>query len=122
MSRSRPDLHGQTEFFKPPNETACEVDFGAPFEVVRAEFLVRRLLFQDVVRSGHDGGRDGENRFLGTAATFEAEKLRPEVGISCAGRHPRDLDECGFEPGIAGACPRGKTLPGAFMLARTEPR
>src|SRR5712691_10196015 len=101
MSRSRPDLHGQAEFFQAPNETTSEVDVAAPFKIVGAEFLVRRLLFQDLVRSRHHGGCDGENRLLRATSTLESEKLCAEVRVPRAGGHPRDLDELGFEPRFA---------------------
>src|SRR6266851_10264388 len=117
MSRSRLDLHGQTEFFEAPNETPSDLAFVAPFEVVGAEFVVRRLVFQDVVRSGHHGGRDGENGFLGSAPTLEAKKLRAKVRVPRAGRHPRHLNERRFEPRVPGAGPRREALPGTFGLA-----
>src|ERR1700687_2900953 len=120
MSRSRLDLHGQTELFEAPNETPSDLAFVAPFEVVGAEFLVRRLLVQDVIRSGQHGGSDGENGFLGSAPTFEAEKLRAKVRVPRAGRHPRHLNERRLEPGVAGARPRRETLASTFGLARTE--
>src|SRR5665213_1130245 len=120
MSRSRLDLHGETEFFEAPNETPSDLHFVAPFEVVGAEFLVRRLLVQDVVRSGQHRGRDGEDRFLGSSPTLEAEKLRAKVRVPRAGRHPRHLNERRFEPRVAGARPRRETLAGTFGLARTE--
>src|SRR5207244_3078458 len=120
MSRSRPDLHGQTEFFEAPNETPSDLDFVAPFEVIGAEFVVCRLLFEDVVRRGHYGGGDGENRFLGSAPTFEAEKLRAKVRVSRAGRHPGHLNQGRFQPRVAGACPRREPLAGTFGLARTK--
>src|ERR1700730_7508567 len=86
MSRSRLDLHGQAELFEAPNETPSDLAFVAPFEVVGAEFLVLRLLVQDVIRSGQHGGSDGENGFLGAAPTLEAEKLRAKVRVPRAGR------------------------------------
>src|SRR5216684_3300301 len=120
MSRSRLDLHGQTELFEAPNKAASDLAFIAPFEVVGAEVVVRRLVFEDVVRRRHHGGRDGENGFLGSAPTFEAEKLRAQVRVPRAGRHPGHLNERRLEPGVAGARPRRETLPGAFGLPRTE--
>ena len=103
MLRRRPDLHGQTELFEAPDETPSDLAFVAPFEVVRAEFLVRRLVVQDVIRSGQHGGGDGENGFLGSPPTFEAEKLRAKVRVPRAGGHPRYLNERRLEPRVAGA-------------------
>ena len=120
VSRSGPDLHGQTELFEAPNETAGDLGFVSTLEIVGAEFVVRGLILQDVVRGGQDGGGDGEDRLLGSAPTLETKKLRAEVRVAGAGRHPRDLDERGFEPRVAGSGPRGEPLAGTFLLAGTE--
>src|SRR5579862_3691119 len=120
MSRSRSDLHGQTECFEAPNKPPSDLGFVATFEVIGAEFVVRRLAFEDVVRRGHHGGRHGENGFLRSAATLEAEELRAKVRVPRAGRHPRHLYERRLEPGVAGTRPRRETLSGTFGLARTE--
>jgi hypothetical protein len=79
--------------FEAPNETPSDLAFVAPFEVVRAEFLVRRLVVQDVIRSGQHGGRDGENGFLGSATTLEAEELwRDVVDLGLVVQH--DAEQC----------------------------
>ena len=85
MSRSRSDLHGQTECFEALNKPPSDLGFVAALEVIGAEFVVRRLVFEDVVRRCHDGGRNGENGFR-SAATLEAEELRAKVRVPRAGR------------------------------------
>lgn len=49
MSRSRFHLHGQTELFEAANEPPGNLGFVAPFEMIGAEFVVRRFVFEDVV-------------------------------------------------------------------------
>src|SRR5262245_55789330 len=106
MLRSRRDLHGQTELFETANEASRDVSIVSTLKVVGTEFVVRDLIFEDVVCRRQDGRGHGEYRLLGSAPTLEAKKLRAEVRVSRAGGHPGDLDERGFEPWIAGACPR----------------
>ena len=118
MLRSWPDLHGQTKFFEAPNEPSSDLGFVSVLEVVGTEFVVRGFVFQNVVRRRQDGGGHGENRLLGSARTLEAKKLRAEVGVPRAGRHPSNLDERRFEPRVAGSRPRREPLAGTFLLAR----
>ena len=44
MSRSRFRLHGQTELFEAANEPPGNLGFVAPFEMIGAEFVVRRFV------------------------------------------------------------------------------
>ncbi len=51
-------------------------------EVVRAEVVVRRVVFQHVIDGSEDRSRDCDHRLLGTAACLEAEKLGLQIGSS----------------------------------------
>src|SRR5438552_5297971 len=120
MSRSRPDLDGQTELFETPNETSGDLGFVSTLEVVGTEFVVGDAIFQNVVGRRQDGRGHGKDRLLGSSPTLETKKLRAEIRVPHPGGHPGDLDQRGFEPGVAGPRPRRETLAGTFMQARTE--
>ena len=61
---------------------AREFDLAPPFDVVGPKVVVRGLLFQDVVRSGHH--RDREIAFLGPRPTLESQSTAPEGSIANA--------------------------------------
>ena len=51
----------------------------APGEVIGTEVAIRHAVTQHVVACPQHGGRNGEDRLLGAAARFEAEKLSLEI-------------------------------------------
>ena len=97
-----------------------ELGVVSTLEVVGAKFVVRDLILQDVVCGGQDGRGDGEDRLLGSSPTLETKELRAQVRVAGAGGDPRDLDERGFEPRVAGSGPSGEPLAGTFLLAGAE--
>src|SRR5215218_6419614 len=93
---------------------------GALVEVVGPEVLVDGAVAQDVPDGGQDGGSDGADRLLRTAALAQAPELRREVAVLPAAGGPGALDEGGLQPGRALAQPRGASLARALVVAGTE--
>ena len=60
-------------------------------KILIAEIMEFRAVAQHVVDVGEHGGCDSDNRFLGTAAGLEPEKLGLEVAVLFAGGGPGDL-------------------------------
>src|SRR5215204_5127030 len=118
--RSRLDLHGQTEVLETSNEMSGELGVVSTLEIVGAKFVVRDLILQDVVCGSQDGGGDGKDRLLGSSPALETKELRTQVRVAGAGGDPRDLDERGFEPRVAGSGPSGEPLAGTFFFFRAE--
>ena len=77
--------------------------FVATLKVVGPEFVVRDIVFENVICRRQDECGHGQDCLLGSAPALEAKKLGPEVRVARAGRHPGDLDEGSFEPRVAGS-------------------
>src|SRR5262245_49042545 len=87
------DLDGATEVFQPGDETADLAALGAAVEVVGAEVVIERSMFEHVVDGRENGGGDRANRFLRSTAGFEAQELRLQVAALFANRGPGALNQ-----------------------------
>src|SRR5262249_10498856 len=93
------DVDLTAEFPQAPHEAADGLGFVAASEGIGAEVPVGYAVAQHVVARPEHGGGDGEDRFLGAAARFEAEKLGLEIAALGVHGGPGGRDEGGFEPG-----------------------
>jgi hypothetical protein len=54
---------------------------GTSIEVIAAEVLVHRAVFEHVVDRSKDGGRDGHDRLFGATTGFDAVELGPQITV-----------------------------------------
>src|SRR5687768_7720921 len=93
-----------------------------PVEVITAQILVLRSVFDDVVGCRYDGRGDGNDRLLGTTSCADALKLRSEVRrLFFAHSRPGDLHDSGLSP-LAFLRLRRAPFPVAFVLAWRKAR
>src|ERR1700716_1407541 len=88
-------------------------------EVISAEVLVHRPIFEHVVDGGEDRGDDGHDCLLGAAPRFDAVELGLQIAVFLFYRRPGALHQRGFEPGTALAYAIGSTLAGTLVVAWT---
>ncbi len=75
------ELNGEAELFEARDQAAC-LDLGGPaVEVVGAEVVVLRAVFEDVVDGGEDRSGDSADGFLRSASGLQAEELRSVVTV-----------------------------------------
>src|SRR5262245_25661653 len=106
-------------------QTAHEAADGrgliAAGEVIGAKIAVRHGGAEDVVARAEHGGRDGEDRFLGAAAGFEAEELGLEIAVLRADGGPSRRDEGGLDPGGTERARVERRLPALSSLRGQRP-
>ena len=75
---------------------------AAAREVIGAEVAVLDAVLEHMPdRSEQHGGGDGEDSFLGTAASAQAQELGVQVGVLDTHCRPGRRHQCGLEPGGA---------------------
>src|ERR1700726_1373934 len=92
---------------------------GTSIEVIAAEVLVHRAVFEHVVDGSKDRGRDGHDRLLGATTGFDAVELGLQITVFLFYRRPGALHQRGFEPSAALAHAIGATLAGTLVVAGT---
>src|SRR3954464_1867020 len=84
-------------------DAVCELASGAgriaASEVVRAKVLVAGAVAEHVINGGQDRGGDRDSRFLGAAASLEAQELGFEVAVLLVRCCPGALHQHRLEPG-----------------------
>src|ERR1700692_325552 len=91
---------------------------GTSIEVIAAEVLVHRAVFENVVDGSKDRGRDGHNRLLGATTGFDAVELGLQITVFLFYRRPGALYQRGFEPSAALAHAIGSSFAGTLVVAR----
>lgn len=61
-------------------------------EVVGAEIVIERSMFEHVADGGENGGGDRADRLLRSASAFEAQVLRLQVAVFFANGGPDTLN------------------------------
>src|ERR1700730_8967562 len=92
---------------------------GTAIEVISAEVLVHRPIFEHVVDGGEDRGDDGHDCLLGAAPRFDAVELGLQIAVFLFYRRPGALHQRGFEPGTALGHAIGSTLASTLVVAWT---
>src|SRR6266851_6422090 len=113
------DLNGVAKVGQAFDETSFLLVAGTAIEVISAEVLVHRPIFEHVVDGGEDRGDDGHDCLLGAAPRFDAVELGLQIAVFLFYRRPGALHQRGFEPGTALAHAIGSTLAGTLVVAWT---
>src|SRR5262249_61999351 len=89
-------------------------------EVVVAQILVKRSIFEHVIDGREHGCGHGHDRLLCATAHPDAMVLGAEVGVLRAHRPPGTLNKCALEPGRTLTNAIGAALAGALIAARAD--
>jgi hypothetical protein len=101
------------EFFGEASGKAVVV---GSLEVVCSEVLVREASVEHDVDGGEHGCGHRDDGLLGATAGSEPEEQRLRIAGLLAHGPPSALDQQGFEPGCAGAQPRGAALARTLVI------
>src|SRR5215469_6950954 len=106
------DLHGVAKVSEAFDQTSFFLVIGAVVKVFATEVVIHRPILKHVVDGREDGGGDGHDSLLRTAAGFDSVKLRLQVAVLLILCCPRALHQRGFEPGSPLAQAVGSALAG----------
>src|SRR6516225_2961204 len=113
------DLHGVAKVSEAFDQTSFFLVIGAVVKVFATEVVIHRPILKHVVDGREDGGGDGHDSLLRTAAGFDSVKLRLQVAVLLILCCPGALHQRGFEPGSPLAQAVGSALAGTLIASRT---
>jgi hypothetical protein len=98
-SRLRSDLDVTAEIAEAPQEALDLLSVVTTREVVGTEVAVLDAVFEHVPYGREHRGGDGEDRFLATATSPQAQELSLQVGVLGTHGGPSGGYQSGLEPG-----------------------